>query len=283
MKCANNTHALRWYDVSDISNSNQVWCFRHHNSEISNINQWLTVVFWTSSFIIRGWSVNKFLWCFLAIVHAWHILQKAWNSKHTDGHTCHGHLVEHSWSITILFQKDNIHTTHVCSFLNTPSLDSPLFLSAHWIIMPCDLVWRATVMCMYVCMKLCGFFAHKTSILWTCMLKNVWKSTLQASSVGWMLAECSTSLPPQDVITWNVMIFGLLKCGQGQKAMNYFDKCNRKVCVHTKFLRVAMPALQMQPILAYTFRCLFCGWASLTCMPGVEAWRCSTSFHLVAF
>jgi len=103
-------------------------------------------------------------------------------------------LLEHHHPLPKRQHRD-IHTTHVvCSFLNTPSLDSPLFLSANWIITLCNLVWRATVVCMYVCMKLCGFFAHKNSILWACMLKNVWKSTLQASSVGWMLAECSTSL-----------------------------------------------------------------------------------------
>jgi hypothetical protein len=32
-------------------------------------------------------------------------------------------------------------------------------------------------------------------------------------------------------------------------------------------------------MLAYTFRCLLCGPASLTCMPGVEAWRCSKVFN----
>jgi pentatricopeptide repeat protein len=37
-------------------------------------------------------------------------------------------------------------------------------------------------------------------------------------------------LPSRDVVSWNVMIFGHVKYGQGQKAWNYFDKCKRKVC-----------------------------------------------------
>lgn len=109
------------YEVCSHPCPEVVWCFRHQQLNSGVMFQtsqlWnqqhksvVDIVFWTSSFIIRGWSVNKFLLCLLAIVHAWHILQKAWNSKQTDGHTCHGHLVEDSWSIIILFQRDNIQT-----------------------------------------------------------------------------------------------------------------------------------------------------------------------------
>jgi hypothetical protein len=33
-----------------------------------------------------------------------------------------------------------------------------------------------------------------------------------------------------DVVTWNVMIFGLVKCGRGTRHQDCFDRCIRKVC-----------------------------------------------------
>ncbi|CAM6049371.1 unnamed protein product [Sphagnum compactum] len=36
-------------------------------------------------------------------------------------------------------------------------------------------------------------------------------------------------IPSQVVVTWSTMILGHVKCRQGQKALDYFDKCNRKV------------------------------------------------------
>ncbi len=33
-----------------------------------------------------------------------------------------------------------------------------------------------------------------------------------------------------DVVTWNVIIFGLVKCRRGKRHQDCFDRCNRKVC-----------------------------------------------------
>jgi pentatricopeptide repeat protein len=59
------------------------------------------------------------------------------------------------------------------------------------------------------------------------------------SSLGDMYAKCGNiedawrmfnKMPSQNVVTWTAMILGHVQCVQGQKTLNYFDKCNRKIC-----------------------------------------------------
>jgi hypothetical protein len=83
-----------------------------------------------------------------------------------------------------------------------------------------------------------------------------------------------------DVVTWNVMIFGLLKCWQVQKAMEIFWQIQQEgKWPHQISIICLWAALQMQQ--CWDIHSDSFVQNSQLCMPGVGAWRCSTSFHLV--
>ncbi len=84
----------------------------------------------------------------------------------------------------------------------------------------------------------------------------------------------------QDVVTWNVMIFDLLKCWQVQKAMEIFWQIQQEgKWPHQISIICLWAALQMQQ--CWDIHSDSFVQNSQLCMPGVGAWRCSTSFHLV--
>ncbi len=105
-------------------------------------------------------------------------------------------------------------------------------------------------------------------------------------------------LPPQGAVTWNVMIFGLVKCGQRQKQCgtiptNATGRCAASPCYFWGGCPMCVPALlHFKRAGLLTSRLLkvgriqisLSGVALLTCMPSVGAWRrlgeCSTSCHL---
>ncbi len=104
-------------------------------------------------------------------------------------------------------------------------------------------------------------------------------------------------MPSRDVVTWNAMVLGPVKCDQGQKTLELFRQMQQEgvqpdsvTFVAVLNARASVVALEegryvhQQIVQTVVSLRSLCGVAWLTCMRSVGAWRmlgvCSTSCHL---